>query len=131
MLNLRRYWPWWIVAAIPLTLAACGEDNPMAPPVDPFAPMYGTYIGTLTMQFETGLTQDPVTLRLGPEGEVSLTLTGASYSTAIVAMTGTTIQLNANVGGFALILSGHRAGNTISGNATFSGLATGSWSVRK
>lgn len=115
-----------------LAFVSCGDDdNPMAPPVDPLQDMYGTYVGTLTLQHATGFTQDPTTLRLGPDNEVSLTLTGASYATTIVAMSGTTIQLNANVGGIALILSGHRAGSTISGNATFSGIATGSWSVRK
>ena len=66
---------------VPL-LAGCGDDeNPMAP-TDPLLDMYGTYTGTLSMTFETGLTQDSMVLVLGSENEVSVTLSGVALRNA-------------------------------------------------
>lgn len=108
---------WFLPAAACLVLVAgCGGDDPVSPPPDPLAAMYGTYTGTLHSQAGSTGFMDPMVLTITGGPNVAVTLSGDQLTVTSRTVTATNVTATCKYGTITFSLSGTRSGATISGS---------------
>ena len=115
-----------------LVLNGCsGNDESSTQPSDPNAPLYGIYVGNLTVSWgDWSLSEDPMTLQLS-EGSIAVWLNGVQYPCSIQAITPSRVLFSLPAGSCNFDCLGVRKKIMMTGTAKCSNASCGTFVLTK